>query len=602
MSRPFATPLLVPMLAVLALAACRDTPTQAPSLSPDASTNALLLVSIPGCNTVKIAQIATSLLPVATHDPELNLSQSIVLIVSLPPSGLALAQSAVLRLSALLSDPRVLAKMSDPNGAAPPTKGQAVSSLVNELFLCVKLPPPGDISGAFTPGGGAKVITGTTDDTLRTNDGFAFLAVPAGAVTGDHLFTIAPKPDKAILRQCLPNMPGQYNQCYAYNVSPVTTFAVPVTIAICTLDETGALYGTPSAAVHNRLHLASLDHDNAGRIRIYPRKAVPLACAGASVVSAPSQGLGDRLLGAAWPRVYGFVDRVTKPFRPSIAYAIDGVGTEVLAFTDYTTVDNVSFESSFEPGETRVAKLPGALPEPVLWTLGGYWNQNTLVGVTNSAVAAGYVNLAPGDGSAGALPAPVTGAYALWFGDPGTGNYGSPFASGATGGTSTAPRSGVAYSPYFSIPAVSNQLSLSLKSWFEIESVNPRSFDSLAISLEDSVAATVSTIRTLNPPSDPGGNAATPFTSGGFNAPPVWQPVTIDVSAFAGKTVRVRFSFNTRDQLYNGFRGWVIDDVRLFALDAIAPPPPIIGAAATRVPAATFNVAADTMPARVWQP
>jgi hypothetical protein len=52
-----------------------------------------------------------------------------------------------------------------------------------------------------------------------------------------------------------------------------------------------------------------------------------------------------------------------------------------------------------------------------------------------------------------------------------------------------------------------------------------------------------------------------PFTSGGFNAPPVWRTAYADLSAFAGVNIRLVFTFDTVDGLYNGFRGWLIDDV-----------------------------------------
>src|SRR5690606_37458134 len=69
----------------------------------------------------------------------------------------------------------------------------------------------------------------------------------------------------------------------------------------------------------------------------------------------------------------------------------------------------------------------------------------------------------------------------------------------------------------------------------------------------------------LNPFQDPelSDRDMIPFTSGGFNRPPVWRPVQFDLSAYRGQTVRLLFRFSTEDPYYNGFRGWLIDDVRV---------------------------------------
>jgi hypothetical protein len=40
-----------------------------------------------------------------------------------------------------------------------------------------------------------------------------------------------------------------------------------------------------------------------------------------------------------------------------------------------------------------------------------------------------------------------------------------------------------------------------------------------------------------------------------------WQPRTVDLSPFAGQTVRLQWSFDTIDEYYNNFRGWQVDAV-----------------------------------------
>src|SRR5690606_24242812 len=44
----------------------------------------------------------------------------------------------------------------------------------------------------------------------------------------------------------------------------------------------------------------------------------------------------------------------------------------------------------------------------------------------------------------------------------------------------------------------------------------------------------------------------------------LWQSSgNISLSAFAGDTIRLRFTFNTVDSVSNSFTGWFIDDVKV---------------------------------------
>jgi uncharacterized repeat protein (TIGR01451 family) len=42
-----------------------------------------------------------------------------------------------------------------------------------------------------------------------------------------------------------------------------------------------------------------------------------------------------------------------------------------------------------------------------------------------------------------------------------------------------------------------------------------------------------------------------------------WQEITTDLSAYAGNNVRLRFRFDTVDNINNGFFGWLVDDVEI---------------------------------------
>ena len=199
-----------------------------------------------------------------------------------------------------------------------------------------------------------------------------------------------------------------------------------------------------------------------------------------------------------------------------------------------------------------------------VWNLDGFWQVGTLAGLSNALVPS-IVSLAAGDASS-ALPTPPVGARALWFGSTG-GNYrGAPGNVTQLGGTSADARSGTAASAAFLVPTTSDDVTLTFRSWFEIESVNPSAWDSMTVSIEDVNTGATTQLQPsprLNPLNDPGGSAKIPFTSGGFNRPPVWTVETVNISAFKGRQVRVLFRFNTVDALYNGFRGWVVDDVAL---------------------------------------
>ena len=48
------------------------------------------------------------------------------------------------------------------------------------------------------------------------------------------------------------------------------------------------------------------------------------------------------------------------------------------------------------------------------------------------------------------------------------------------------------------------------------------------------------------------------------SGPSDWTPELVDLSAYSGLTVRIRFRFDSVDNLFNDFRGWNIDEVTVF--------------------------------------
>lgn len=220
------------------------------------------------------------------------------------------------------------------------------------------------------------------------------------------------------------------------------------------------------------------------------------------------------------------------------------------------------------------------------WTATGFWNRSRLQNITNAAYPT-YVSLAPGDNSNGALPSPSQGEWAFWYGSPSTGNFLGQQLSGdspKSGGRGVSSNSGTLTSPAFAVPSVPGPISLRFDTWFEVESVNPNQngYDIMNIQVVNTQTQVVTTLGRLNPFVDPtlSNRSAIPFTSGGFNQPPVWRPAEADLTQFKGQSVRLRFLFTTNDPLYNGFRGWIIDRITVVrgspAIIGDSPPPFIL--------------------------
>jgi hypothetical protein len=171
----------------------------------------------------------------------------------------------------------------------------------------------------------------------------------------------------------------------------------------------------------------------------------------------------------------------------------------------------------------------------------------------------------------GAISNAYSGQHAYWFGNSAFGTYSGNF-MGASGvcamdnggssgnGAGDGQISGDLISPLFHLPV--GAATLQFRAWWEIESVDPQqyAYDMMVVSVIDQ-AGGVTTVGTLNPEIDTNGPANQPYSSGGYNATPVWNLYSADLGAFAGQDVRIAFSFNSSDSLYNGYRGWLIDDV-----------------------------------------
>ena len=165
------------------------------------------------------------------------------------------------------------------------------------------------------------------------------------------------------------------------------------------------------------------------------------------------------------------------------------------------------------------------------------------------------------------LPDAIRGHFAYWFGQSDTGSYIHEQSDNdflLSGGTSKAAHTGALISPAINL-IDTNKPTLRFKTWWEIEAAlsNRDGFDQMTIWISTDGKVSFEEIRQLNPTFSPIGKdiEGKPYSSAGFDQPPVWVEEIIDLSAYKGQVVHIKFQFDTKDALSNGFRGWLIDDI-----------------------------------------
>ncbi|HDY89992.1 MAG TPA: hypothetical protein ENH82_17960, partial [bacterium] len=174
----------------------------------------------------------------------------------------------------------------------------------------------------------------------------------------------------------------------------------------------------------------------------------------------------------------------------------------------------------------------------------------------------------------GYLPNAHSGSASWWYGEDITGTFiGSDFdpdQGEMTGGTSMYYNTGFLVTPPFQFPA-NNTIFLSFWSWWEIEGVDVDTYDMMYVEISTDNGSSFDLLGTLNPINDVDGESYIPFSSKGLGQVGEWQKHLFDLSMYSGNDVIIRFRFDTIDALFNGFRGWFIDDVAVFAGTAEAP-------------------------------
>jgi len=178
----------------------------------------------------------------------------------------------------------------DPNGAAPPTTEDALSTLVNDVADEAGLPVPDIPIGPFTDDGAVAVIDGS-GGTVVTRNRNAGVMIPPGALSGRTLITIEripetgdPEDHDGPLPSALPQYPRFYD---------IATFPAGVTltqagvVGVCVVDPPDPF--APDPDIVARLRIAHPDPDDPQSIEILPLADAPfLDCDGAANSLSPA--------------------------------------------------------------------------------------------------------------------------------------------------------------------------------------------------------------------------------------------------------------------------------------------------------------------------
>ncbi len=180
-----------------------------------------------------------------------------------------------------------------------------------------------------------------------------------------------------------------------------------------------------------------------------------------------------------------------------------------------------------------------------------------------------------GETKANLLPA-FEGEYVAWFGSKTTFTF-----TDTNSNTSDGKKDGKLASPVIDLSNFSFA-TLQFATWWEVESVDVAKwqFDQMKVlvCMPEATAATPITIGNykfngpddckivafMNPDTEvPIQKADTNYSSGGNDALPVWLQWKVNLNPFAGHKIKLVFDFDTKDSLFNGFRGWAVDDIRI---------------------------------------
>jgi hypothetical protein len=258
-------------------------------------------------------------------------------------------------------------------------------------------------------------------------------------------------------------------------------------------------------------------------------------------------GLGQSAFAAARPYPPGFnPDQVPSAAQEAAPAAIE-----------YATGLSLPFSDTVEGGTNG-------------WVADGFWHRivNPQMIRVATKIRTDLVQLP----DSGFLPTAYSGTACWWFGENATGTFiGSDYntTQGAnSGGTSTSAKSGNLVSPLINLTGVS-QASLSFYTWWEIEGVDVHAYDMMYVDVTTDGGATWTNLGKLNPIDDANTASYIPYSTNGVNQTGQWGKVFFNLTPYIGNQIKLRFRFNTIDSLYNGFRGWLVDNI---SVSATAPP------------------------------
>lgn len=206
------------------------------------------------------------------------------------------------------------------------------------------------------------------------------------------------------------------------------------------------------------------------------------------------------------------------------------------------------------------------------WHYTGLWQRINLNAndVFNQLADRGFSAL-PNDlkGKTANLPKAYNGDFAYWYGSTDTGSYvgnQSNKDTALSGGTSTTAHSGALTSLPISLQGTVHPV-LSFQTFWEVEqqAVGQNSKDHMSILISADGGKSFQPLKSLNPETPPSDSLSheNSRSNRGVSLEPTWEKVAVDLNAYQDQLVMIKFLFETQDNLRNGFRGWLIDNIEI---------------------------------------
>ncbi len=162
------------------------------------------------------------------------------------------------------------------------------------------------------------------------------------------------------------------------------------------------------------------------------------------------------------------------------------------------------------------------------------------------------------------LPSAKSGEGCFWYGNPENGTFiGEPYYGGIAddGGMSIDMNSGWLVSPEFETYELEHIL-LSFWTWWEVECIDIDEYDLMHVKVTTDGGLSWEDVAMMNPPFSRLVDwwEWESYSSGGYLHYGRWVRWYLSLDDYVGENIHIAFQFETVDMLYNGFRGWLIDD------------------------------------------